>query len=363
MSEQNKVKSEEVVVAESTKNMVGKNKKMFLFGFLILIGVALVVIIGLSLYRVYRVTAEDRFTGTVARALRFAAGKVDGRVIAYSDYTDDLRAIRVARESAKEANKNNQNGQYNQVADFTDEQLSDQVFWRLVTNILSDKAAKTLGIKVEQKEIDDQKARVVEYYKTIQGADAGLLKDYGWNLNDFSEKVIRPYILQNKLAQAIAGDATRKTATVEKAQKVLEEVKGGLSFSDAVKKYSEDSTAAADGEWAEVTKEQMQQYSPALATAVAGLKKGEVTKDLITLPDGLHIIKLEDITNKEAKDAAGKKVNVELYKLKHVVLLFPTFSDYLDDLICKSDVKVYLHVNDPFKTVKEKCQQRAVDSK
>jgi len=362
MSEQNQIQEGENVVKQEVGSTANKNKKMFLVGLLILLGLAVVVAIGVSIYRAYKLTAEDKFTVTVAKILRLPAGKVNGKLITYADYTDDLRAIHIARESAKEANKAG-TGQYNQVADYTDAQLSDQVYWRLVTNVLAVKASDELNVKVTQTEVDEQKNKVVEFYKTVQGADTGLQKEYGWNLAQFVEKVVRPYLMQNKLAQAISEDKTRQSATVERAQKVLAEIKGGLSFDDAVKKYSEDTSGAVNGEWGEATKEQLTQFSPELVAAVEKLKDGEMAADLLSLPDGLHIVKLEGRKNQENKDAAGKKTTVQLLHLRHVVFAFPTFSDYLDDMICKSDVKVYLNVSDPFKTVKEKCAAKAAEKK
>ena len=63
--------------------------------------------------------------------------------ILYSDYVDDLNAIQklVAFDKANQGN----------TAQLTDEQMSDQVLWRLANNVLVKEAAAKYGVKVEQK--------------------------------------------------------------------------------------------------------------------------------------------------------------------------------------------------------------------
>lgn len=119
--------------------MEGKNLRLFAYGALGLAGAVLFIAVLTGSYRVYAKAATDPFTFNVAKVLRLPAGKVNGTPMLYSDYAEDMKAIITLREFDK---KNN-----GQTAALTDTELSDQVLWRMVNNILLNDAAKSYGVK------------------------------------------------------------------------------------------------------------------------------------------------------------------------------------------------------------------------
>ena len=66
------------------------------------------------------------------------AMKVNGKRVSYSEYVSDMKAIRVMREYDRQTGGAG--------AALTDEQMSDQVLWRLANNVLVEEAAKELGL-------------------------------------------------------------------------------------------------------------------------------------------------------------------------------------------------------------------------
>jgi len=124
---------------EGNPEKAKQNIRLFLFSTLAFLGVVLVLAGVVGVVRVYASGATDIFSVTVAKVLRLPVAKVNGTPVLFSDYADDLKAIKVMREYDK-----NNNGP---TAGMTDEQLSDQVLWRLANNVLVNEAAKKFSVR------------------------------------------------------------------------------------------------------------------------------------------------------------------------------------------------------------------------
>jgi parvulin-like peptidyl-prolyl isomerase len=319
---------------EGNKNT---NMQMFIFGLLGLLAVALIVVVGCGIYRAYAKVASDKFTLTVAKVLRLPALKVNGDRILYTDFADDLKAIRIMRDYDK---ANNGPG-----ATLTDEQMTDQVLWRLANNVLVDKAAGQYGIKVEDKDVADLKTQMLAQFKSPAEADAELQKRYGWTMNVYEKKVMRPYLLQSKLQEKLQGDQSLKDEIKNEAQAVLDEIKNGADFAQMAQKYGSDGTAAQGGDLGWFGKGEM---VPEFETAVFALKKGELDQQLVETSYGYHIIKVDDTRTTKTKDAKGKTVSAEEVKASHILFAFMDLTKYLEKLAKETDFHLYLNVHNPF---------------
>jgi peptidyl-prolyl cis-trans isomerase C len=78
----------------------------------------------------------------------------------------------------------------------------------------------------------------------------------------------------------------------DEAKKLIAQIKAGSKFEDVAKKSSKDTESAEKGgdlDWAKPGN-----YVPEFATAMQGLKKGQMTDTPVKTQFGYHIIKLED---------------------------------------------------------------------
>jgi peptidyl-prolyl cis-trans isomerase C len=78
----------------------------------------------------------------------------------------------------------------------------------------------------------------------------------------------------------------------DEAKKLIAQIKAGAKFEDVAKKNSKDTGSAENGGdlgWAKP-----QSYVPEFATALQGLKKGEMTETPVKTQFGYHIIRLDD---------------------------------------------------------------------
>lgn len=98
-------------------------------------------------------------------------------------------------------------------------------------------------------------------------------------------------------------------AALTKTESIINEIKGGLDFAEAARKYSADSSAVNGGDLGFFTKGQM---VPEFEQAAFALKTGEVSGVVKTMY-GYHIIKAEE--KKEASKPALEEVKEDIKKL------------------------------------------------
>lgn len=320
------------------QNKLTKNQKIFLGGFFGFLGVALIVTLGVGVYRVYAKGSTDRFTVAVASMLRLPIAKVNGTSVLYTDYTDDLRAITVMRNYDRANN--------GQAADLTDEKLSDQVLFRQVNNILINALAKKDNVMVEPSDIEKVKTEILQKeFQSLSAAEKAIQDRYGWSLAVFEKKVIVPFVLQGKLADKIKNDPAMKEQLRARAQKVLDQIKGGADFAALAAQYGEDGTAAKGGDLGWFAKGEM---VPEFENVAFALKKGELAANLVESRYGFHILQVEDIKTEKVKDAKGKLVSKTTVKARHILFMFPNIDRILSDNLKAATIKVYGGIHNPF---------------
>lgn len=334
--------------SELSNASVDQKKKNFPMRLFVLLGLAVVVIgavAGIGIYKVYAKTATDKFSIAIAKIFRLTAVKVGGEKIAYTAYVEDLNAIHTMRDYDKTQRGNGVSPDRSPGADLTEDQMSDQVLWRLVNNLLVNNAAKKYGITVEDKDIQNLKEQMLQQFKDAPAADQELKKRYGWSMAVYEQKVMHPFILQTKLAQKIKDDAKMKENLRVKAEQVLQEVKNGADFSALAKKYNADSTGERGGDLGWFGKGEM---VPEFEQAAFSLKKGEVYPTLVETVYGYHIIRLDDRKIEKVKNEKGKTVSVEKARASQVLFRFVDLMSYLEKAAKDENIRLYLKVHNPF---------------
>ena len=329
------VKKEEKKVPAKNET---QNMKMFAYGLAGILAVAILGSVGFGVYRVYAKAATDKFTVTVAKILRLPAMKVNGEPVLYTDYAEDLGAIHTLVAYDKANGGNN--------ASLTEEQMSDQVLWRLANNILIKEAAAKYNVKAEAKDVDNIKANLLKQFKDENEINSEIQKRYGWTFAEYQVKVINNYVLQQKISEKIQADQSGREEIRNKALVVLNEIKAGKDFAAEATQYGEDGTKAKGGDLGWFGKGDM---VPEFEKAVYALKPGEMTKDLVETQYGYHIIKLNEVKTEKVKDATtGKMVDQQKVHASHILFRFPDASTFMDTLAKAGTYHLYLKVHNPF---------------
>ena len=338
------------------KNMQGDQKNKFsslkkiiseqrTFVWLGAVVVILAAVAGIGVYKVYAKTATDKFSLAVAKALNLPAVKVGNEKIAYTSYAEDLAAIHTMRAYDQSQRDAGAEPDRSPGADLTEEQMSDQVLWRLTNNLLVNDAAKKYAVMVEDKDIQNLKAQMLQQFKDEAAASEELTKRYGWDMKVYEQKVMHPFILQTKLAQKLKDDPKIKEDLRTKAEQVLEEVKKGGDFAALAKEHNTDSTGERGGDLGWFGKGEM---VPEFEKAAYSLKKGEVYPTVVESVYGYHLIKLDDRKIERVKNAQGKTVNAEQVRASQILFRFPDLLSYLDQAAKDGNIRLYLRVHNPF---------------
>jgi len=323
-------KVEEAKAQPPRSEKESKNLRMFMIGIL---GSVAVIIVGFAIFgavRVYAMGGTDRATEVVATVLRLPLAKINGHVILYSSYLDDLKAIGTLRAYDKTNNGT--------MANLTDEEMSDQVVWRLINNIYINDLAKKYGVSATKADVDELKNQMLAQFESTAEAENELIQRYGWTLAQYEEKVIKPYVLQTKLTETLETDTSLHEEVRERAQKVLDQIIAGADFAELAKQYGEDSTAVKGGDLGWFAKgEMVAQFE----TAAFALKKGETAKELVETSFGYHIIRVEDKKTEDIKGADGKTTATDKVSARHIVFLFPNLDKSLDKMLKESQFGWY----------------------
>lgn len=130
------------------------------------------------------------------------------------------------------------------------------------------------------------------------------------------EAEIKDYYEKNKASfftSETAEFAHVMVADEKTAQKVIDEIKAGLKFEDAVNKYSTDQmTKNNNGSFGPLTRTVIEQmFGPDFAKAVFGLKEGEVYSKPLVTASGYHVVKLIKITPAHQKSYEESKSDVK----------------------------------------------------
>jgi len=309
---------------DSKKPETAQRRVLKNLGLGILLGLVLVAVVavGVLTYGGYKKGWGGASTA-VMRALSLPAASVDGQAIKVSDYLDDLASAK--RFFAKSAANDPQ------AAVPSELDLRSGVLDRLIENVVLEEQTKAFKVTVTKEDLDKEFETLVAQ---MPGEDpaAQIMDLYGWTVDQFKEKVMRPYLLSQRLAEAYASDPSITAESEVTARGLLDRVKAGEDFAQLARENSDDpGSAVQDGDLGWFAKGTMVQE---FEEAAWKLKPGEVS-DLVKTKFGYHIIKLTD----EKKDDSG---TVTELKASHILVSFPDVNAFLQKKLEEGKVVRYM---------------------
>lgn len=212
---------------------------------------------------------------------------------------------------------------------YTPETVREEVIDYYVNQDLYDQAASEYNVTVEQADIDEALSQTKSMFESDEAFQEALEASQ-MTEEDYINDVIRPNLLQTKLAEAVAaadeGDGTDDTLSqaqamaeqlngakrsshilltaegeetdedvAARAQALLDQINNGeISFEDAATQYSQDSGSAASGgdvNWDKLGTGFVTEYQEALD----GLNKDDIVAAPVKSEYGYHIIKCTDV--------------------------------------------------------------------
>ncbi len=300
--------------------------------FLFVFGSAASAIFGLFLYRYQW---RGGVAEIVTKALPYPAAIVEGRVIRYSDFQDELSALRRFYDAERDRAPSG--------SAFPDEaELKRRVLDRLVKDTLAEALASRYGIVVTAEDVAarydatviDQSALASPNGKAKAEARAAdtLRQMYGLRPSQFKTDILRPSLIRQKLEKAIQDDEALNAENRKKAEKALSELKSGKAFKDVALAYSEAADVGTTlGDRGEIGRGLL---APEVETAAFGLSPGE-TSGVVKSPFGYHVLRVT-----ERQEQGGKVTKVHLYE----ILVRPIrLDDYLEARKKTASIILFIH--------------------
>ncbi len=159
-------------------------------------GILLIILIffGLASYNALYNLSSDKFTVKTASLIGLPVGFVNSHYLSYKDFQNDLRAVRNFYDFQKKQNP-----------DFTTPALAElqkSVWERMARQVVLAEQAKLANITVTPEELDREFDKVIKELGSAEKAEQMLNDTYGWGSEQFKNKVLMPFLLQEKLAKA-----------------------------------------------------------------------------------------------------------------------------------------------------------------
>lgn len=312
---------------------------------LLLAGLGVAVVVGLIIWYVVgiqsvKALSESKFALTTAQIFRIPVASIEGNKIPYGEYVDNLNAMRKFYDTDTTG-----------LTRPSDAEMSDYVLSRLLINELTKIVAGEYNVSLTQEEINSVvDTRLLPSFESREKADEEISGRYGWNLDQFVQKIVYPAELETKLSNAYletVRDPNAKEKVKTTAQSVLDRIKGGESFEQLASEFGSDSTKEQGGDLGWFGEGAM---VPQFEAAAFALKKGELSSELVETDFGYHILRVDDI--RTTKDQTTGE-NVKEVKARHI--LFATnendtapFADFMNSRLLSSEIRVSKGLRNPF---------------
>ena len=291
------------------------------------LGAAIILVLAAVIFGVgiYRFGWSGEVVAKITKVAPYPAAFVNWRPVRFSDYADDVETLKTffASQGAELG------------AEMPSEQeLKSQVLDRLLKNELSYQLAKKYNVSVSDGDLEAEVEKIVAQDESRENVEETLQKQYGWGIAEFKEKVLKPFLIQQKLQEAISKDETLNQEAKQKAENVLAEVKKGeKSFEDLAKEYSGDTTAEDGGDLGYFGRGTM---VPEFEAAAFALGAGE-TSDLVLTSYGYHIIKVIE----QIKDDNGEITQV---RAEHILVKTKSLDDFLTEESAKAKIWRFIKI-------------------
>lgn len=290
------------------------------------------VVFGVGLYRYQW---HGGATLIVTKVLPYPAAIVEGRVIRYSEYQEDLAVLE--KFYAAERKRAVPGSAFP-----SDEELKRRVLDRLVKDRLAEALADRYRVVVSSDDVKkaydttilDQAALGTASGKARAEANAAsTLKDlYGLQPSQFKTRILYPFLIRQRLETAIHGDESLNAEKLKKAEAALAELKAGKPFKDAALSYSEDPSAAATGGDRGLIGRGL--LPAGVETAAFALKDGE-TSGVVKSPFGYHVVR---VTDRQGPVGAPTKVH-----LQEILVRWIQLDDYLEAQRKTASIVIFVH--------------------
>lgn len=314
--------SKEAVPEKSWKKDPGR---LLALGVVSGIAVTFLVTAGIFTYGIYRLGWHGPGTQVVLRGLPYPAAIVNGRAVAYAEFLDDVDTLTYFYAM--------QSGESPDIPVPGEEDIRKNVMDRLVRNVILEAEAEKYGVSLTEDDIAEEFSDLVSAAGGEEELTGEVRELYGWSVGEFKEKVITPFLLQQKLEEALMADESFNAEVAEEAGAVLERARQGEDFAELAAEYSDDPGSVAQG--GELGWFERGMMVLEFEEAAFSLQPGELS-DLVETGYGYHIILSND-----TEEEGGEVMRVNA---SHILFRVQSSDEHLQGLVDEADVKYWIEI-------------------
>ncbi len=261
---------------------------------IVIIFIAIAIVEAVFAVMVYGFKIDNKATQIAAKIIPLPIAVVNYDFITYNDYLNERNYIHHFYDATKQEEVNFK-------------EIDSQIIDQLIENKIIKFRAMNDGIKVDKKDVDSTINAIVEQNGGKEKVEKVLQELYGLTLKEFT-KLVKIQLLRDKLNETsiakiqakhilirVDKDANQETvdAAKTKIEGILTEIKAGLDFAEAAKKYSEDTGSAEQGGTLEpfAKGDMVDEFSEEAFKTKVGEISSSVRSEF-----GWHIIKVESKT-------------------------------------------------------------------
>lgn len=180
---------------------------LILFLYLVFLGLMVVIFFGIGLYKYQW---NDKLTNQIIKIVPYPVAIVNGQILPYSEFRDNVLALTRYYKKQEEVSRGVKIVP-------SPEKIKEDILRVMITNELMKQLAAKNKINLSPQELD-KKFREISLNVPGQVEVQRIIKDlYGWGIETYKERVLRPSLLSEKL------DSYFLTLQTKNLNEVLEE--------------------------------------------------------------------------------------------------------------------------------------------
>ncbi len=203
------------------------------------------------------------------------------------------------------------------------------IFNKLIADKVIELAAKEKNIIITEEDVDQNVSRKIKEFGNEEKIRNNLEKLYGWDMDDFKKKIVRPSLYRDEMEKIIQTEYRQKEneKQEDKMQQAWEKLLAGGDFSSVVMEFSQGETVNRGGELGWFSRDQiLDELAEASFSLKEGGRSGVIESEL-----GYHIVEVEE-----------KKIenNEELVRVRQIFRPKMNLSDWLGEEMKKRKIWV-----------------------
>lgn len=267
----------------------------------------------------YRLKSYSTFLYRVTQVIPFPVAKAGPDFVSYESYLFELKHYIHFYQDQQKLDFKSESGK----------QQLDQFKKRALEKVIADAYVKQLAkankVSVSEKDVEEELAVVRQQNRLGNNNKVfeDVIKDnFGWSIDDFKRSLAQR-LLSDKLLPVL------DPATVQRADAAVQELKGGADFAATAKKYSDDPSKEAGGDFGTLIAKTDPNIPAQVVAELFKLPAGQYSATPINTGSTLEIVKTTEVQGDKVKGA-------------HIVFNFKDINTFLNDQKDKQKARQFI---------------------